>query len=74
MEIIIEKYKDKSKNRYIFPIMNDEKECKYKIRDYLYKKFRKKTRQLHQNVNNLTINTCLFCILPNIVKLNTDYQ
>ncbi len=42
MEIIIEKYKDRSKYGYIFPIMNDEKECKYKIRDYTYKKFREK--------------------------------
>jgi hypothetical protein len=39
MEKIIDKYRGQTKNGYIFPIMDDEKEKEYKQRDYLFKNF-----------------------------------
>lgn len=40
MRKIIDKYKWQSKDGYIFPIMDDEKEKTYNTKDYTYKKFR----------------------------------
>jgi integrase len=40
MAKIIDKYRGQTKNGYIFPIMDDEKEKGYKAKDYLFKKFR----------------------------------
>lgn len=40
MRHIIDKYKGQSKDGYIFPIMDDEKEKKYTTKDYTFKKFR----------------------------------
>lgn len=40
MRRIIDKYKGQSKDGYIFPIMDDEKEKKYSTKDYTFKKFR----------------------------------
>ena len=40
MRSIIDKYKGKSKDGYVFPIMNDEEEEKHKTKDYVFKKFR----------------------------------
>lgn len=40
MRQIINKYKGQSKDGYIFPIMDDEKEKTYKTKDYTFKKFR----------------------------------
>lgn len=40
MRRIIDKYKGQSKDGYIFPIMDDEKEKKYATKDYTFKKFR----------------------------------
>lgn len=40
MRQIINKYKGQSKDGYIFPIMDDEKEKAYKTKDYTFKKFR----------------------------------
>lgn len=40
MRRIIDKYKGLSKNGYIFPIMDDEKEKSYATKDYTFKKFR----------------------------------
>lgn len=40
MRRIIEKYKGQSKDGYIFPIMDDEKERSYTTKDYTFKKFR----------------------------------
>lgn len=40
MRKIIDKYKGQSKDGYIFPIMDDEKEKTYNTKDYTYKKFR----------------------------------
>lgn len=40
MREIIDKYKGQSKDGYIFPIMDDEKEKKYTTKDYTFKKFR----------------------------------
>lgn len=40
MRQIINKYKGQSKDGYIFPIMDDEKEKKYQTKDYTFKKFR----------------------------------
>lgn len=40
MRQIIDKYKGQSKNGYIFPIMDDEKEKSYTTKDYTFKKFR----------------------------------
>lgn len=40
MRQIINKYKGQSKDSYIFPIMDDEKEKAYKTKDYTFKKFR----------------------------------
>ncbi len=40
MRKIIDKYKGQSKDGYIFPIMDDEKEKKYSTKDYTFKKFR----------------------------------
>lgn len=42
MRLIIDKYKGKSKDGYIFPIMNDKEEKQYTTKDYTYKKFREK--------------------------------
>ena len=42
MRTIINKYKGASKDRYIFPIMDDELEKKYTTKDYLFKNFREK--------------------------------
>lgn len=42
MEIIINKYRGKTKNGYVFPIMDDEKEKKYTTKDLTFKKFREK--------------------------------
>jgi integrase len=39
MAKIIDKYRGRTKNGYIFPIMDDEKEKEYKLRDYLFKYF-----------------------------------
>lgn len=40
MRQIINKYKGQSKDGYIFPIMDDEKEKTYTTKDYTFKKFR----------------------------------
>ena len=40
MRSIIDRYRGKSKDGYIFPIMDDEKEKQYTTKDYTYKKFR----------------------------------
>ena len=40
MRSIIDKYKGKSKDGYIFPIMDDEEERRHKTKDYTFKKFR----------------------------------
>lgn len=40
MEQIINKYMGKTKDGYIFPIMDDKKEKEYKTKDYTFKKFR----------------------------------
>ncbi len=40
MRQIINKYKGQSKDGYIFPIMDDEKERTYTTKDYTFKKFR----------------------------------
>lgn len=40
MRAIIDKYKGQSKDGYIFPIMDDEKEKTYTTKDYTFKKFR----------------------------------
>lgn len=40
MDAIIARYSCFSKDGYIFPIMDDEKEREYKTRDYTFKKFR----------------------------------
>jgi integrase len=42
MEKIIGKYRGKTKNGYVFPIMDDEKEQEHGDRDYLFKRFRKR--------------------------------
>ncbi|MDR1091600.1 MAG: hypothetical protein LBL79_11035 [Prevotella sp.] len=39
MAKIIDKYRGQTKNGYIFPIMDDEKEKEYKQRDYIFKNF-----------------------------------
>lgn len=40
MGAIIEKYKGKTKDGYVFPIMDDKREAKYRTKDYIFKKFR----------------------------------
>lgn len=40
MRAIIDKYSGMSKDGYIFPIIDDDKESKYLTRDYSFKKFR----------------------------------
>lgn len=40
MRGIIDKYRGKSRDGYIFPIMDDRKESTYSTKDYTYKKFR----------------------------------
>ena len=42
MENIINKYRGKTKNGYVFPIMDDELEKTYTTKDLLFKKFREK--------------------------------
>lgn len=42
MEEIISRYKGMSKDGYIFPIQDDEKEKEYKTKDYFFKKFRER--------------------------------
>ncbi|MDR1092283.1 MAG: tyrosine-type recombinase/integrase [Prevotella sp.] len=42
MAKIIDKYRGQTKNGYIFPIMDDEKEKGYETKDYLFKKFRER--------------------------------
>ena len=42
MRSIIDKYKGKSKDGYIFPIMDDEEERRHKTKDYTFKKFRER--------------------------------
>lgn len=39
MQKIIDKYRGHTKDGYVFPIMDDEKERKYSTKDYLFKKF-----------------------------------
>jgi integrase len=41
MQKIIDKYRGKTKNGYVFPIIDDEKEKEHEIRDYTIKKFRR---------------------------------
>lgn len=40
MRSIIDRYKGKSKDGYIFPIMDDQVEARHKTKDYLFKSFR----------------------------------
>jgi len=40
MEQIINKYMGKTKDGYVFPIMDDKKEKEYETKDYTFKKFR----------------------------------
>lgn len=42
MQAIIDRYSTLSKDGYIFPIQDDEKEKEYKTKDYFFKKFREK--------------------------------
>lgn len=42
MEKIINKYRGKTKNGYVFPIMDDEREKLYETKDYIFKKFRER--------------------------------
>lgn len=42
MRCIIDKYRGKSKDGYIFPIMDDKKERTYKTKDHTFKVFREK--------------------------------
>jgi integrase len=42
MEAITNKYRGQTKNDYVFPILDDEKEKQYKKKDYLFKKFDEK--------------------------------
>lgn len=42
MKSIINKYRGTTKNDYVFPILDDEKAKKYKIKDHLFKKFNTK--------------------------------
>jgi integrase len=58
MEKIINKYRGQTKNGYIFPIMDDEKEKEYETKDYLFKKFRER------------VNAWLKCLGK---ELGTDY-
>lgn len=59
MENIINKYRGQTKNGYVFPIMDDEKEKEYKTKDFTFKKFRER------------VNTWLKIIG---VELKTDYD
>jgi integrase len=59
MENIINKYRGKTKNGYVFPIMDDEKEKEYETKDYLFKMFRKR------------VNVWLKCVGK---ELGTDYE
>lgn len=40
MEHIINKYNGKTKDGYVFPIMDDKKAAAHETKDYLFKKFR----------------------------------
>lgn len=42
MENIINKYRGKTKNGYVFPVMDDDKEKEYKTKDFTFKKFRER--------------------------------
>ncbi|NDW19886.1 hypothetical protein D0T53_13385 [Dysgonomonas sp. 216] len=59
MENIINKYRGKTKNGYVFPIMDDELEKQYTTKDYLFKKFRER------------VNIWLKCVGK---ELGTDYE
>ncbi|NDV63888.1 tyrosine-type recombinase/integrase [Bacteroides sp. 224] len=59
LENIINKYRGQTKNGYVFPIMDDEKEKEYTTKDYIFKKFRER------------INTWLKCVGN---ELGVDYN
>ena len=42
LEHIVRKYKGQTKDGYVFPIMDEEKEKVYKTKDYIYKYFRER--------------------------------
>ena len=42
LQFIIDKYQGLSKDGYIFPIMDDDKEKAYETKDYIFKRFREK--------------------------------
>lgn len=58
MEIIVNKYQGKSKYGYVFPILDDGKNDKYKTKEYLLKKFRESVNVWLKHIGRV---------------LNTDY-
>lgn len=52
MERIILKYSGKSKDGYVFPIMDDAKEKQCATRDYIFKKFRQKLNVWRKDVGD----------------------
>ena len=59
LENIVRKYKGKTKDGYIFPIMDEEKEKSHKTKDYIFKHFRER------------VNIWLKCVGK---ELNLDYD
>ena len=76
MRDIINKYKGQSKDGYIFPIMDDDKEKSYATKDYTFKKFRELLNKWLKVVGkelNLTFNLYAYVFRHTAITVAIDH-